>query len=107
MGGGNLNQTKTRATRADRIYMPTPWPTSHEYALARECPQCHAPDGEECKGRKRGTHLKRQDAGMRHRTRDVGRAPWPECRQPGKRYDTLQDDVETYVQYVDITALVK
>lgn len=34
-------------------------------------------------------HATRQDAGSRHRARDIGKAPWPEDRVPGQRYDTL------------------
>ncbi|MFJ7019669.1 hypothetical protein ACIQUW_15075 [Streptomyces sp. NPDC101117] len=34
-------------------------------------------------------HKTRQQAGAAHKRRDIGNAPWPEDREPGKRYDTL------------------
>ncbi|WP_308299835.1 hypothetical protein [Streptomyces sp. CJ_13] len=34
-------------------------------------------------------HAERARAGLRHRSRDIGAAPWPEDRVPGTRYDTI------------------
>ncbi|MFE9776341.1 hypothetical protein ACFYOV_32730 [Streptomyces sp. NPDC005931] len=34
-------------------------------------------------------HVRRQDAGDRHLARDEAKAPAPEDREPGRRYDTL------------------
>lgn len=34
-------------------------------------------------------HVRRTGAGIRYRNRDITAAPWPEDREPGKRYDTL------------------
>lgn len=92
----------------------TPWPSMYEYALAHRCPICKAPVGDDCDApgkaarQRRMTatrrrwgeddpvvdranlqHAQRIDAGIRHYYRDLGRAPWPEEREPGKRYDTL------------------
>lgn len=69
----------------------TPWPSIEEYALAHRCPVCLVAPGEPCNApRKRGrSHLPRLDEGARHRTRDIGRAPWPEDRVVGQRYDSL------------------
>jgi hypothetical protein len=36
----------------------------------------------------------RLDAGARHYRRDVARAPWPEDRFVGRRYDTLSQESE-------------
>lgn len=62
--------------------------TMDEYTAAQKCPQCGASPGQPCDGRKR-FHAKRQDAGNRHYQRDVGNAPWPEDREPGRSYSTL------------------
>lgn len=69
----------------------TPWPTADQYTIAHRCPTCRAEPGDPCIIRRgqRTFHCARQDAGMRHYRRDVGRAPWPEDRTPGERYDTL------------------
>ena len=88
----------------------TPWPPLHAYALAHACPTCKAGPGETCDAPRKnaraapraqasapliehnpieGMHAARQDAGARHYWRDVGNAPWPEDREPGRRYDTL------------------
>lgn len=72
------------------------WPPPMEaYTLARRCPRCHADPGEPCNYRgSRSTmysHAPRITAGIRHYNRDVGRAPWPEDRESGRRYDSLGD----------------
>ena len=69
----------------------TPWPSIEEYALAHRCPTCRAPIGVECNApRKLGSHASRQNKGIHHYGRDVRRAPWPEYRVPGQRYDSLE-----------------
>jgi hypothetical protein len=90
------------------------FPSVYDYALARRCSNCGAEPGLPCEApRKQGEiagrnrtramvgqppvefdplhmlHAVRVDAGNRHRTRDIGAAPWPEDREPGRRYDTL------------------
>ncbi|MGA5843519.1 zinc finger domain-containing protein [Streptomyces pseudogriseolus] len=90
------------------------FPPLHEYALAYRCPTCGAEPGTPCDApRKKAKidrhndireqvgqlplktnplhlmHISRQDAGHRHYQRDLGKAPWPEDREPGRRYDTL------------------
>lgn len=90
------------------------FPPFHVYALAHRCTTCGAQPGQPCdvprkqaEIDKRNTiraqmgdppvdtdplhllHATRIDAGGRHRDKDVGKAPWPEDRQPGVRYDTL------------------
>lgn len=92
----------------------TDLPPFHVYALAHRCSTCGAAPGQPCDApRKQGEidgrnlnrahlgqpplvpdplhllHAARVDAGGRHRDRDVGAAPWPEDREPGRRYDTL------------------
>ena len=93
---------------------PTWFPPLIDYTLAHRCPTCGAKPGEDCDApRKAATHHRtdelraefgmppaetdrltlqhatRQDAGRRHYSRDVARAPWAEDRVPGHRYDTL------------------
>ncbi len=71
---------------------PTPWPSSEAYMLAHPCTRCGADIGQPCTAPNKADHpwhAARQDAGIRHYRRDVGRAPWPEDRVPGERYDTL------------------
>lgn len=95
---------------------PAWFPSVHEYALARRCSTCGAQPGQPCDApRKQGAveqrdrvraqvgaeplptdplhlmHAQRFDAGSRHYDRDVQKAPWPEDREPGRRYDTLGD----------------
>lgn len=90
------------------------FPSFYEYALARRCTGCGAEPGLPCNaprkhddiaGRNRIRaevgrppveldplhllHAVRVDAGSRHRERDIAAAPWPEDREPGRRYDTL------------------
>lgn len=90
------------------------FPTVYEYALARRCTRCGAEPGLPCNaprkhdeiaGRNRIRaqvgqpaidvdplhllHVARVDAGSRHQDRDIAAAPWPEEREPGRRYDTL------------------
>lgn len=71
------------------------WPSIDAYALARRCPRCGAEPGEPCTYRGSTstvyTHAPRIDGGIRQYTRDVGRAPWPEERERGRRYDSLGD----------------
>lgn len=70
----------------------TPWPSAEQYMLAHRCPTCRADPGAPCTAPNKPGHpwhAARQDAGIRHYMRDAGRAPWPEDREPGARYDTL------------------
>lgn len=94
----------------------TPWPPLHAYALAHRCTACKARPGEQCNAPRKNAllarvdttlarfnrppmehdplqrmHARRYDAGRRHYIRDVGRAPWAEDREPGRRYDSLGD----------------
>ncbi|MEU3435454.1 hypothetical protein [Streptomyces sp. NPDC006863] len=95
--------------------MSATFPPLYEYAMAQECPSCAAAPGVVCNapnkrkwtarvealraelGLDRVTdvepltllHKTRQQAGASHKRRDIGNAPWPEDREPGKRYDTL------------------
>jgi len=94
----------------------TVWPPLHVYALAHRCTTCGAEPGEQCNApNKNGRlvradrirtemgmdpiehdpahrmHATRQQAGLRHKRRDAVRAPWPEDREPGHRYDSLGD----------------
>ncbi|MFD3698505.1 hypothetical protein ACFWUZ_20540 [Streptomyces sp. NPDC058646] len=79
----------------------TPFPSLYEYALAQGCATCKAKPGILCVAPRKAAaavptdpitrlHSARQKAGMRHKELDVGRAPWPDQRQPGRRYDTLR-----------------
>lgn len=90
------------------------FPPVHEYALAHRCSHCGARPGVPCDApRKQDAralrdrireltgqpplepdplalmHSQRIDAGNRHYERDLAAAPWPEDREPGRRYDTL------------------
>jgi len=90
------------------------FPPVYDYALARRCTQCAAQPGLPCHAPRKQDdiaarnriraqtgrppleldplamlHTARVDAGNRHRNRDVAAAPWPEDREPGRRYDTL------------------
>ncbi len=70
----------------------TPWPSSEEYMLAHRCTRCGAAIGQPCNAPNKPDHpwhAPRQDAAIRHYRRDVGRAPWSEDREPGRRYDSL------------------
>jgi hypothetical protein len=93
--------------------MADAFPPLHEYATAYACPACQAPAGILCNAPNkwkraqralalaaqldiphhvdpiRLLHKARQEAGARHKRRDLVNAPWPEDREPGKRYDTL------------------
>lgn len=93
---------------------PDDFPPFHAYALAHRCTTCGAEPGTPCDAPRKQAeidrmnntraqlgqptlepdplrllHATRIDAGGRHRDRDVAAAPWPEDREPGKRYDTL------------------
>lgn len=93
---------------------PDGFPPFHAYALAHRCSTCGAAPGQPCDvprkqaeiDKRNSTraqlghppletdplhllHASRTDAGGRHRDRDVAAAPWPEDREPGRRYDTL------------------
>lgn len=94
---------------------PAPFPPLHEYAMAKRCPVCRAEPGQDCQAPHKAAqraraarlaamfgvpyeepplsrlHKARQQAGARHYRRDVGNAPWPEDREPGRRYDTLKE----------------
>lgn len=90
------------------------FPPFHVYALAHRCTTCGAQPGQPCNVPRKQTeidktnairaqvgqppidpdplrllHTTRINAGSRHRDKDIGKAPWPEDRQPGVRYDTL------------------
>jgi hypothetical protein len=90
------------------------FPPVHVYAMAHRCSTCRAEPGVPCDApRKEATfdnraemhhragqpqpkwdpnkliHMRRHDAGRRHRERDEMNAPWPKDREPGRRYDTL------------------
>ncbi|WP_031227356.1 hypothetical protein [Streptomyces roseochromogenus] len=92
----------------------TAFPPLHEYALAHRCPTCGAEPGAHCEAPRKQAgiesrnrirerigqppvqanplhlmHVTRGDAGNRHYGRDLAAAPWPEDREPGRRYDTL------------------
>lgn len=82
----------------------TPWPSVYDYALAHRCPVCGAQPFTDCHAPQKNArlahlpgdsapaarmHAARQDAGLRHYHRDLARAPWPEDREAGRRYDTL------------------
>ncbi|MFD6914050.1 hypothetical protein [Streptomyces virginiae] len=80
-----------------------PWPSLYEYAMAQGCATCKAEPGVLCVApRKAATavptdpitwlHSARQKAGMRHKELDIGRAPWLDERELGRRYDTLPQD---------------
>ena len=93
---------------------PPALPPHHVYALAHRCSQCGAEPGVPCEAPRKEAdydnraeirqrtgrpqvkwdpnqliHMRRQDAGDRHRDRDERNAPWPKDREPGRRYDTL------------------
>lgn len=90
------------------------FPPLHQYALAHRCTTCGAQPGQPCDAPQKQAgidgrnaireqvgqppletdplhlmHVRRVDAGSRHLDRDVSAAPWPEDREPGRRYDTL------------------
>lgn len=79
--------------------MIIPWPPFEVYVMAQKCPTCKAAPGDSCHASAKSRtvskdpwstqHAARQDKGMRHESRDVGSAPWPEDRVTGTRYDTL------------------
>lgn len=94
------------------------FPSHDDYALAQRCSTCGAPPGRMCNAPRKAAkaerfnrireevgrdrvgpepsellHLPRQDAGDRHRGRDIRNAPHPEDRIPGQRYDTLDKPV--------------
>jgi hypothetical protein len=92
--------------------MTTPFfPDLLDYALDHRCPMCYAKPGDQCDApmkiasaralaesiKKAGgtprlrppMHAARQDRGIAHYRRDVGRAPWPEDRVAGTNYGTL------------------
>jgi hypothetical protein len=84
-----------------------------DYTLAHRCPTCKAPPWTDCHApglvARRASrnallaqvggepetyseapqHGTRQDAGHRHYLRDLGKAPWPEAREPGRCYSTI------------------
>jgi hypothetical protein len=94
--------------------MDEAFPPLHAYALAHRCSSCGAEPGADCDAPMRNAslakvdrtrqqfglepvthdplkrmHAPRIDAGHRHLTQDQVKAPWPEDRVPGQRYDTL------------------
>ncbi|MBY6301002.1 hypothetical protein [Streptomyces clavuligerus] len=85
-----------------------------EYAWHLPCPQCDADARQPCQAPRKQSrhdrlnklltqngrdpipapeygfmHAQRTAAGVRHRARDIGAAPWREDRTPGVRYDTI------------------
>jgi hypothetical protein len=93
-----LEQARAASTHTHGWNPPlqTPWPPIEQYILSEACPRCGARRGEECVVRAGGLrfHLQRSDRGGRHYRRDIRRSPWREDRVPGRRYDSLSDDVE-------------
>lgn len=86
----------------------TPWPGMEEYALVYSCPVCKAEPGTICDAPRkqkrapstysvnsgpRALHSSRISLGIARYNKDVGNAPWPEDREPGKRYDSLPKEV--------------
>lgn len=73
------------------------FPSMYEYVLDHRCPICKAAPGVECDAPYKEhhdpvnrQHAARIDRGIRHSHRDIGRAPWPEERVPGRQYGTLK-----------------
>ncbi|MFB7275408.1 hypothetical protein [Streptomyces sp. NPDC056244] len=91
-----------------------PFAPLHAYALAQSCPMCKASAGAPCDAPQKNAslrrkdairekyglepvdhdpthrmHARRVDAGFRHRKQDIGRAPWPEDRDPERSYSTI------------------
>jgi hypothetical protein len=94
--------------------VPEVFPRFDEYAWHLPCPECRAEPRQPCNAPRKQAqhdrinallarggrgpvappkygfmHLQRSKAGVRHRARDIGAAPWPEERIPGARYDTV------------------
>jgi hypothetical protein len=92
------------------------FPSHSDYVLARRCPTCGAlPDVDCDTPRKHASqrridetrtqlgwppvpvdrvklqHAARIDAGIAHYRSDLSKAPWPEDREPGKNYGTIQE----------------
>lgn len=90
------------------------FPPPHVYALAHRCATCGAGPGVPCEAPRKEAdydsragiraltrrpqvqwhpsqliHARRMDAGQQHLERDRSKAPRPEDREPGRRYDTL------------------
>ncbi|MBT2459998.1 hypothetical protein [Streptomyces sp. ISL-86] len=95
-------------------YHPKWFPDFTEYAWHLPCPQCHAEPRQPCHAPYKQAHhdrvnrlltnaghapdtppqygfmhKRRSEAGSRHRSGDIGAAPWAEERVPGTRYDTI------------------
>jgi hypothetical protein len=68
-----------------------------DYALAHPCTRCKAPAWAYCVAPRKASanalthrlHARRQDHAIWHYYRDVGNAPWPEAREPGRCYSTI------------------
>lgn len=91
------------------------FPPIGDYVLSKPCPKCSAPPWTPCHAphkiatyRRRDdlnarlgqpslppprvtdvSHSQRYKAGIAHHLRDIGKAPWPEDREPGKCYGTI------------------
>jgi hypothetical protein len=111
--GENADRVDHAAEEAN-MTEDTAFPPVHVYALAHRCTTCGAEPGVPCDAPRKQAqidgfnqireqvgqqpfetdplhlmHVRRVDAGNRHRDRDIGAAPWPEDRETGRRYDTL------------------
>ena len=70
-------------------------PPLAQYVMGQICPVCGASPGQPCemkRNKHRFCHHGRFDLGLRHRQRDIGKAPWPEERDPEVDYSTLEPD---------------
>jgi hypothetical protein len=113
-------QAGTRRLRELEKHWPADlWtsPPLRAYALAVICPKCQAGPGADCNPGRRAEverrnrrirsvdrtpppldrtqiqHRQRVNAAIRQKMGDIGRAPWPEERVPGERYDTIPAEV--------------
>lgn len=71
-----------------------PWPSIDEWADAATCPTCHAGPGSPCVIKRRNSnitgqrwHIARER--LNRHNHDVGAAPWPENRIPGRSYSSI------------------
>jgi len=69
----------------------TRWPSTDDCALSIACPTCRAARGEPCviRSKHRHWHAPRVRRPARAHNRDLGRAPWPEDRIPGRSYSSI------------------
>jgi hypothetical protein len=86
-----------------------------DYALAHHCSRCKAPAWAYCVAPRKASadepthrlHARRQDRAIWHYYRDVGNAPWPEAREPGRCYSTVppRPTADTDLNGADVGAL--